>query len=177
MTDERSHPDDHTAPGDGAGPEPSGDDDAALLAELGALVDRAVPVPVDLVDAARATLTWRTVDEELAELTFDSLVDGLVGVRAASTATTPRQLSFEAGAAAVEVEVADGRLVGQLVPPGPAGVELHHATGSTTTRADDLGRFSFDVRVLAVPGGGTPGPWRLRVDGDTFRLVTAWFTP
>ncbi len=129
------------------------------------------------VAAARAALTWRTIDDELAELTFDSQVDGLVGVRSAATATDPRQLSFEAGTAAVEIELADGRLVGQLVPPGPARVELHHGAGVEATRADDLGRFSFDVGVFALPAPGSPGPWRLRVDGDAFRLVTTWFTP
>jgi hypothetical protein len=176
MIDERPPGDDETADRDGDGTEPTAAD-AALLADLRALVERADPVPADLVAAARGSLTWRTIDEELAELAFDSSVDGLVGTRAHSTATAPRQLSFEAGTAAVEVELADGRLVGQLVPPGPARVELHHATGSTSTRADDLGRFSFDVGVFALPGAGTPGPWRLRVDGDAFRLVTAWFTP
>jgi hypothetical protein len=166
MTDERRD--------DDVVPEPSAAD-AALLAGLRGALDRVDPVPTDLVAAARAVLTWRTVDEELAELTYDSLLDGLVGVRAAPTATAPRQLSFEAGGAAVEVELADGRLVGQLIPPGPARVELHHATDVVATRADDLGRFSFDVGVFALPGVGSPGPIRLRVDGDAFRLVTTWF--
>jgi hypothetical protein len=167
MTDERRD--------DQAVPEPTAAD-AALLADLRGVVARVDPVPADLVAAARASLTWRTVDEELAELTYDSLVDGLVGVRAA-TSTAPRQLSFEAGGAAVEVELADGRLVGQLVPPGPARVELHHGTDVVASRADDLGRFAFDVGVFALPGAGRLGPIRLRVDGDAFRLVTTWFAP
>ena len=170
MTDAPIHPDGEAVP------EPSAQD-AALLARLAAALGAGDPVPNALLAAARASLSWRTVDDELADLVFDSQVDGLVGVRSAAVATTPRQLSFEAGAAGVEVELADGRLVGQLVPPGPARVELHHAAGSLTTRADDLGRFSFDVGVFTLPDGGTPGPWRLRVDGDAFRLVTAWFAP
>jgi hypothetical protein len=167
MTDERR---------DEVVPEPTAGD-AALLAELRAVAARVDPVPTDLVAAARGVLTWRTVDEDLAELTFDSLEDGLVGVRSAATTVAPRQLSFEAGSAAVEVELADGRLVGQLVPPGPARVELHHGAGVVATRADDLGRFSFEVGVFALPATGSPGTCRLRVDGDAFRLVTTWFTP
>jgi hypothetical protein len=173
MIDDRQ-PDDRQP--DDAVPAPTATD-AALLAELGGAAARVDPVPADLVAAARGVLTWRTVDEELAELTFDSLEDGLVGVRSAVTTAAPRQLSFEAGAAAVEVELADGRLIGQLVPPGPARVELHHGADVVATRADDLGRFSFDVGVFALPDAGSPAPCRLRVDGEAFRLVTTWFTP
>jgi hypothetical protein len=170
MTDRPTRPD---GPVDGAVP-PA---DAALLDDLRAVASRADAVPAELLAAARDALSWRTVDAELAELTHDSLADGLVGVRSAPVVAAPRQLGFEAGAAAVEVELADGRLVGQLLPPGPAHVELHHATGTVASQADELGRFLFDVGVFALPDGGTPGPWRLRVDGDAFRLVTPWFTP
>jgi hypothetical protein len=163
-------------PHDDPVPEPT-PDDAALLAALRTATARLDPAPAELVSAGRATFAWRTIDAELAELSFDSLVDGLVGVRSSTTAAGPRQLSFEAGTAAVEVELAGDRLVGQLLPPGPARVELHQGTDVVATRADDLGRFSFDVRVSTPPAGGTPPPWRLRVDGDAFRLVTAWFTP
>ena len=39
------------------------------------------PVPADVVAAAKASFTWRTIDAELAELTFDSVADtdALVG--------------------------------------------------------------------------------------------------
>ena len=41
------------------------------------------PVPADVVAAAKATFTWRTIDAELAALTFDSVADAdaLAGVR------------------------------------------------------------------------------------------------
>ena len=88
-----------------------------------------------------------------------------------------RQLTFDADGATVEVELADGRLVGQLLPPGPARVELQHGTEVSTTVADDLGRFALDVRVSRLPATGTSARWRLRIESDTFRLVTAWFAP
>ena len=171
MSDDR-HPDDHL---DTAVPEPTAAD-AALLAELRAVADRVDPLPAGLVAAARGVLTWRTLDDELAELTFDSLVDGLAGVRSGPATAAPRQVSFEAGTAAVDVELDGERLVGQLVPPGPARVELHRGSDVVATRADELGRFGFDLGVSTLPATGGPRAWRLRVDGDAFRLVTAWCT-
>ena len=55
-----------------------------LLAELrqfGRMLD---PVPAQVLFAARGSLAWRRLDADLAELSFDSLVDGdleLAGVR------------------------------------------------------------------------------------------------
>jgi hypothetical protein len=156
---------------------PDGDRaDDALLAALGETVERVDPVPEALVAAARSALTWRTVDEELAELSFDSSEERLVGVRAGAP-TQARQLTFDADGATVEVELTDGRLVGQLLPPGPARVELRHGAEVTMTDADDLGRFALDVRVSPLPETGTGARWRLRIESDAFRLVTAWFVP
>jgi hypothetical protein len=50
------------------------------------------------------------------------------------------------------------RLVGQVVPPGPATVVVRHAGGAITARADDLGRFEAD--------GAEPGPLSLRIEPD-----------
>jgi hypothetical protein len=153
-------------------PEPTGPADASLLDELGATVGRADPVPDDLVAAARASFTWRTIDEELAALVFDSAVDELVGVR--STVTAPRLLSFEGDGGAVEIEVAEGRLVGLLEPAAAAEVELRRPAGVRTTQADGQGRFSFDLRVSSQPDGTGLGPVSLRVVGPGLRLVTGW---
>ena len=49
------------------------DDD--LLRELGRVVTAADPVPPEVIAAAKASFTWRTIDAELAELAFDSLLD------------------------------------------------------------------------------------------------------
>src|SRR4051794_41920885 len=67
-----------------------------LLAELrvaGLVVD---PVPERVMFAAKASLSWRTIDAELAELTYDSALDDdrLSLVRGATAA---RMLTFSAG--------------------------------------------------------------------------------
>lgn len=133
---------------------------AALLEELAALLGAAAEPPADVLHAARELYTWRTVDADLAALTFDSLVDR-EPARSRATATDTRTLTFESDRAAIEVEVDSGvagrRLVGQLVPPQAAELELTVDGGDVArTSADELGRF-----VLPLPG--TPRAARLLV--------------
>ena len=66
------------------------DDD--LLELVGRALRAADPVPDRVTDGARAAWTWRTIDQELAELVFDSAAE-LTGVRSEDTA---RQLTFRA---------------------------------------------------------------------------------
>jgi hypothetical protein len=122
------------------------DDD--LLAELGAVLQQVGGPPPAAIDAAKGLFTWRTIDAELAALAHDSLVDAVeTGVRATGQ---PRILTFETDELTVEVEVDETpgarRLIGQLTPPGPAGLELRTPGEPVRGAADDLGRF-----VLALP--------------------------
>jgi hypothetical protein len=131
--------------------------DAALLRELGLVLGVQDPVPAEAVQAAKASFTWRTVDAELAALTYDSADDQrpLELVRGAGPS---RLLTFEAEGLTIEAEVAavgsTRRLVCQLVPPQVAEVEVQAADATVRTTADQLGRFT----VEGVP----PGPVRLR---------------
>ena len=52
--------------------------DERLLAALRELFDRSTPLPPRVVEMAKESYTWRTVDAELAALTSDSLVDKLL---------------------------------------------------------------------------------------------------
>ena len=47
-------------------------DDDALLAALRRIPRHADPVPGPVLEAARGSFTWRTIDAELAELAYDS---------------------------------------------------------------------------------------------------------
>lgn len=139
------------------------DENESLLRELRAVASRVDPVPSSLVAAAKAGLSWRTVDAELAELAFDSLVAEPAGalVRGGQEA---RLLSFEASGLAIELEVlpagARRHLIGQLDPPQTAEVEIRHPRGSFTVSADQLGRFATDVSSgpvsLRCRTGATP---------------------
>ncbi len=132
-----------------------GDDELAEL--LAQALQRTDPVPVRVLDGARAAFTWRTIDTELAELVFDSARE-LSGVRAGDDAN--RQVTFRAPGVEIEVMVIDEgrrRLVGQLVPPSAATVELVGGDMVRSVLTDRLGRFAFDDLA--------PGPVRLAVLG------------
>lgn len=145
--------------------------DEELLAALGATLG-SDSVPERVMASARAAYTWRTIDAELAALSFDSLLadDGLATVRSVGMAS--RLLTFEASHLTVEIQVCpEGHhLVGQLVPPQSARVEVQHPGGTMSVPADELGRFS----VEALPG-------RLirlccRVADDDTAIETEWIT-
>lgn len=150
-----------------------GDQDASLLEELRTAMRQADPVPEAVRAAARASLTWRTIDVELAELAFDSLVDRreLATVRGAGE---PRLLTFTAPGLTVEVEVAAfgarRRLIGQLVPPGPAEVKVRHAGGAVTVQADELGCFA----VSELEAGPVRLQCRVRRPEPVAPFVTDW---
>jgi hypothetical protein len=154
----------------------SGDED--LMVELCALFTGLDPVDPQLLEQARFAYCWRSVDSELAELSFDSLVDHdmALAVRAAGDpALEPRMLGFGAVVGgddvAIEVEVTAGpgrpALVGQLLPPESTTVELQAGTGEVdTVQTDELGRFLIEP----VPSG----PVRLRVRHGERLVHTTW---
>ncbi|MDH3499420.1 MAG: hypothetical protein OEM97_04810 [Acidimicrobiia bacterium] len=140
--------------------------DEQLMAELGATLDELDPVPTAATEFAKAAFTWRTIDAELAELVFDSADDQLTGVRSTGGA---RQMTFRAPGLEIEVVVmAEGarRLVGQLVPPQAAEIELLYQGEVRSASSDSLGRFTF----LDVPVG--PVSIRCMVEGTT--VQTDW---
>lgn len=119
-------------------------DDDALAEELRQLLRRVDPVPPEVVDAARVSIGWRTLEADLADLISDSLLT-TADVRGGEQ---PRLLSFQAGDRIVEIEVSalDGRLriLGQLVPVQPARVRVEQPTGAVEVVADQLGRFAIE---------------------------------
>jgi hypothetical protein len=135
-----------------------------LLDALRDVTAKVDPVPAAVTEFARLALGLRTIDAELAELVYDSATDAelATAVRGGESA---RMLSFAAGAVSVELEVTVAGevrdLVGQLVPPQAATIEIRHRDGSVEVAADDLGRFaapgiaagpvSLQLRLLAVP--------------------------
>jgi len=143
-----------------------------LLAALGEALHRTEPVPADVVEAAKASFAWRTIDAELAALTFDSLVDAdaLVGVRGGEG---PRALTFERDDVVLDLEVTEHAstrsLLGHVTPTPLDGVEVQQAGGQPRRQpADAHGRFHIADLVA--------GPFRLRCRFGSARpaLVTEW---
>ncbi len=132
--------------------------DDELEADLRRLAADREPVPAELHRAAVDAFSWRDIDAEIAELVYDSLLDA----DAASLVRGPadqRMVSFAVGGMTIDLEVTStgpGRTVmGQIVPPQPATVEIRHPQDTVTVEADDLGRF----RSGPLP----PGPASLRL--------------
>lgn len=148
-------------------------EDRALLDDLGEALRAADPVPDQWRFAAEGCFTWRTVDAELAEMTFDSTAaEHLALVR--GPALAERIVVFEARGLRVEIELAAVpatgryRVTGQLVPEGAGTVELRQAGGSVVVEADAHGRFRAD--------GIVAGPLSLRctVPAEPRPVETAW---
>ncbi len=135
---------------------------------MGQALRAAEPIPERVLVGARAAWTWRTIDEELAELVFDSASE-LTGVRSEDTA---RQLTFRAPGMEIEVMVVDAasrRIVGQLIPPGEFTVQLAAGDESIEETTDRLGRFTF--------ASIAPGPVRISVsDPDGTHVVSTEWT-
>lgn len=139
--------------------------DDRLLAELGEATQRAGEPTDTMAAAADAAFSWRTIDAELAALTYDSMADEAVLVRDAGTSA--RHLVFEAEGLGVELEQTADGLVGQLVPPAPGTVTLLGPTGDLASiEADALGCFRIE--------GAPRGPVRLRCVSGTDEILTDW---
>jgi hypothetical protein len=136
-----------------------------LLSQLRRGLDESDPAPDDVTDFAKAALSWRTIDADLAQLTFDS-VDDTTAVRGVAVA---RILAFESEDLMIDLEhdPASGHLRGQLEPAGQMAIELHVLDTVVVTESDDLGRFTFD--------GVHSGPFALviRFEGDE-AVKTEW---
>jgi hypothetical protein len=148
-------------------------DDNELEEELRQLAAQTDPLPPHLRQAAIDAFSWRDIDTELAELVFDSLLDA---DRATLVRSSPdrRMVSFRTAKLTIDVEVSStgsGRSVmGQIVPPQRATVEVRHREGMVTIDADELGRFQSAALQA--------GPMSLRLHpatgGPQAAIVTDW---
>ncbi|MEU5040003.1 hypothetical protein [Streptomyces griseorubiginosus] len=124
------------------------------------------PVPTALRQIAVEAFALHDLDSRIAELSFDSVVDALP-VRGAAAA--PRMLTFHAGEVTVDVELTAQGLMGQVLPPRTARIEvLSGPRPGAPLTTDDMGRFTCEV----PPTG--PFALRLRTDGEV--IVTDWLT-
>lgn len=150
-------------------------EDQALLNELGEALRACDPVPDQWRFAALGSFSWRSLEADLAELTFDSMAGTAGAALVRGPATRERIVVFEAPGLRVEIELAPGpgatgtyRVTGQLIPEVAGTVELRQATGSMTVTTDANGCFQAD--------GVAAGPLSLRcsVPGGAAPVDTAW---
>lgn len=146
-------------------------DDDALLAEIGAAAVATGDVPEAVVSAAKAVFELRTLDEELAMLTYDSIADKELAGAVRSERLAVRSLVFGFGDTSLDVDVLPDSLVGQLHPPVPGTIVLESPTRPPQRgEIDELGMFSLPMAA--------PGDVRFRVEPRTSTdgagFVTQW---
>ncbi|MEU6351818.1 hypothetical protein ABZ896_21140 [Streptomyces sp. NPDC047072] len=133
------------------------------LRQAAAILD---PVPPRLRQIAVEAFALHDLDTRIAELGFDSVVDALP-VRGATAA--PRMLTFHAGELTVDVELTPHGLLGQVLPPQSARIEvLSGPQAGAPLTTDDMGRFSYE--------DAPAGPFALRLRTGEGVIVTDWLT-
>ena len=144
-------------------------DDEQLLAALGEAVKAREAVPEWFVETGKNAYAWHNIDAELAQLTYDSQADaGQMAVARSETASI-RALTFTSAHLSIELEVADGSLLGQVVPPQPGTLETHTRSGMTTSPVDEAGFFALE------PIPASPFLLRFRAT-DGASVMTGWIT-
>ena len=146
------------------------DPDERLMVELRSFFADVDPVPSLVLETAKASLGWRRLDADLAELLSDSALEEQAFALARSGEAPARSVTFSSGELTIDIEVHvddQGRtLLGQLSPPAPATVEVHPMVQTpVSTEADRMGRFrirlpaadTIRLRILdADERGGAP---------------------
>ncbi len=152
-------------------------DDEELLAALGEALRARREVPEWFVETGKNAYAWHNIDAELAQLTYDSLgdpLDGSLGDRERAAAVRSetasiRALTFTSTGLSIELEVGEGSLLGQIIPPRAGTLEVHTTAGVASSPVDEIGCFA----VTPIP----TSPFRLRCrTEDGTDVLTGWIT-
>jgi hypothetical protein len=146
-------------------------DDEITLAALGEIIAASPAVPPELLAIARNAYAWHHIDAELAQLSFDSRYDTELSLSMRSESASVRAVTFASERFSIEVEISDGVLFGQLVPPQPGTVELRTLAGQATdSEIDELGCFTIEPKP--------DSQFRLRFrTQDQSDVLTGWVAP
>jgi hypothetical protein len=148
---------------------PEGWDDEQFLAALGEAMRAREAVPEWFVETGKNAYAWHNIDAELAQLTYDSLVDHEQAAAVRSEAASIRALTFTSTRLSIELEVAESSLLGQIIPPRAGTLEVHTTAGVTSSPVDEIGCFVVDP----IPSS----PFRLRCrTEDGADVLTGWIT-
>ena len=144
------------------------EDDDRLLAELRAALATHQDVPADLLRAGKSVFDWRQVDQELAEMTYDSAtLDRQEVIAVARGVDPPRAMTLRSDQLVIELELAGNALRGQLVPALDAAVELDDG-------ADEWFSVRCDAQGFFVVPQVPPNGFRLTVRAAGVVVRTGW---
>jgi hypothetical protein len=153
------------------------DPDELVMAELRGFFADVDPVPPLVTETAKASLGWRRLEADLAELLSDSALEEEPFALARGAGAPARAATFSSSGLTIDIEVhvddPARTLLGQLSPPAPAKIEIQTvADAPLLAEADRLGRFR-----VGLPTGGTIRIRVLGADERTGPLVeTSWIT-
>ena len=143
-------------------------DDERWLADLREALQEARQVPRSVLEAGYSAYAWRTIDAELAELTYDSSTEDPALAGSRSQQAPLRALTFASGSVTIELQLEGPVLLGQVVPAQTGELLVTLRDGSSrTVPVDDLGCFTVDP----IP----QLPFRLRLGGQS-PVATGWIT-
>jgi hypothetical protein len=135
-------------------------DDDALLESLRAAAGGERDLVERSAAAGRAAFAWRSIDDELAELAIDLVVDPDPGAGAAQDGRAAiRELIFAFRGTTVFVQVGWDSLHGRVVPPCRGEVEVHAQGGGPEWRAE-VDRKGF-FAIAPLPRSAFRLRWRL----------------
>jgi hypothetical protein len=145
--------------------------DDELLEALRDALATSEEVPQAFVEAGKAAFVWRTIDAELAALTYDSDWDVREPVLVRSESATLRSLTFASDGWTIELELTPDGVLGQLDPPDTGTVTARDDAGElASAEVDELGFFA----LRPVP----TVPYRLVCSVDSgITILTGWVTP
>jgi len=152
----------------------AGPAEEALAEELRRIAIEADPVPDLVLETARAALSLRRLDAELAEMVHDSDIDGFASVRGAADDADGdvRMISFEAPGMVISAQISRSEtarsLLGQVAGVEPTAVALQTPREEYQAELATAGMFRLDT----VPAG----PVRLVVATATRAVVGDWIT-
>ena len=144
-------------------------DDEQLFAALEDALREARDVPRHFIETGKAAFAWRTVDAELAAITYDSAADNRqpIGATTRAERAALRELTFSTPRLRIHLQVTDEALHGQIVPPQQCDIEVRRANASPhLIRTDEDGWFT--VRPIPI------GSFRLLCRSAGCTALTDW---
>lgn len=145
---------------------PWADDD--LFEDLRAAYKEMGPVPPEVIAAGKAAFELRTLDLELALLTYDSQRDPELAGAFRANELAVRRLVFSLDGTSIDIDVLADSIVGQISPATSGRIVVETRDGrSALAEVDESGMFT----VALV----RPAEIRLRVEpSDRRAFATEW---
>ena len=145
-------------------------DDEEVLAALQQALRAQRAVPPAFIEAGKNAFAWHNIDAELAQLTYDSILDPAPELAMRAEAASIRALTFTSAHLTIELEVAQDSLLGQIIPAQPATIRIQpREDAEITLSTDEIGCFS----IQPIPAG----QFRLHCRAaDGVDALTGWMT-